>query len=158
MDLNTITCLWLKGDIGEMEKMTIDSWLKLGYNVDLYSYQPWDISCQNKPRLNVIDARKVMNQPSPECEGEGPLPPSDLWRFTFLYKFGGTWIDLDLPLLKRLPDKDIIISSEHTIKNGAYKSNADYLANIGVLRFSADHPLLAKRSITIKNSSIIKKT
>jgi hypothetical protein len=39
MDLNTITCLWLKGDIGEMEKMTIDSWLKLGYNVDLYSYQ-----------------------------------------------------------------------------------------------------------------------
>ena len=45
-------------------------------------------------------------------------------------------------MLRRLPKDKIIISSEHTILEGAFKSKLRYKANIGVLRFDKGNMLL----------------
>ena len=55
-------------------------------------------------------------------------------------KYGGTFLDSDMFLLKRLPNDKIIISSEHTLKSGAFKSKVDRKPNIGCLRFCPGHP------------------
>jgi hypothetical protein len=52
-----------------------------------------------------------------------------------LYKTGGTWADCDMVLLKKLPKDEIIISSEHTMQSGSFKSKLTFIQNIGVLRF-----------------------
>ena len=61
-----------------------------------------------------------------------------------LFFKGGTWLDADMFLLRRLPNDETIISSEHTQQRGAYKSKLSYVPNIGVLRFKKEDPLLAK--------------
>jgi hypothetical protein len=75
-------------------------------------------------------------------EGDFNLLATDLWRFMMLKKFGGTWLDSDMFLLKRLPHDKIIISSEHTLQSGAFKSHSHLKPNIGVLRFPPNNPFV----------------
>ena len=67
---------------------------------------------------------------------------SDLFRYKLLYEQGGTWLDTDMFLLKKLPHDKQIISSEFTHQSGAFKSDLFYKANIGVLRFEQYSPIL----------------
>ena len=47
-------------------------------------------------------------------------------------------------LLKKLPDDNIIISSEHTFQSGAFKSIDTKICNIGVLRMPKGSEILKK--------------
>jgi len=59
-----------------------------------------------------------------------------------LEKYGGTWLDSDMFLVKRLPHDKIIISSEHSLQSGAFKSKSNLKPNIGVLRFPPNNPFV----------------
>ena len=130
-----LTSLWIGKEFNKLSKLAVTSWLRLGYKVNLYINQnfklPLDLkSFELNGQLNFCNANDILNTK----KIKDILPFSDLWRYTYLYNYGGTWIDADMVLLKSLPDDNIIISSEHTFQSGAYKSKESKICNIGVLR------------------------
>ena len=133
MDLFT---LWI-GKLNPISRICIKSWLLLGYKptiyVDLLDYD----NELNNDNIILKDYRDIM-----AGDPEDILPFSDLWRYTRLFKLGGTWIDADMYLLKMLPDTPTIISSERTCLKGAYKRTIEEIPNIGVLRLPAGDLLL----------------
>ena len=138
-----IQSLWIGKTLNEISSLCIDSWLKLDYEVhlfidDIFLLPKYLNSYKESGQLQFYKAKEILSYNS----GEEILPFSDLFRYKLLYVNGGTWLDTDMFLLKRLPKDEIIISSEHTILEGAFKSKLFYKPNIGVLRFTKDHPLL----------------
>lgn len=143
-----ISTLWIGEKLNELSEISMLSWLQNGYNIDLYIDKskefviPDSISNKYTDRVNLLDYKEI-TMPS-NLPSNNILPFSDLWRYRMLFLKGGTWCDADMFLLKRLPNDEIIISSEHTQQLGAYKSKLPYVANIGVLRFKKDDLLLGK--------------
>lgn len=140
---NEIFTLWV-GPPNELMILCIRSWLKLGYKLKLYCDDLNEDKLQyifrkDKENIAFLNYNIVkLNSDITNIQAQ-----SDLWRFEYLYKFGGTWLDADMFLLKRLPEKEIIISSEHTCQKGAYKTlNRTSVPNIGVLRFPPNHELM----------------
>ena len=68
---------------------------------------------------------------------------SDVLRFLILFHFGGTYLDLDVLILKPLPKVPSFIAREHL----AY----DFLGS-AVLRFEKNHPILEKLLINMNSS------
>ena len=134
---SVISSLWIGRDLNEISKMCIKSWIKNGYAVDLYvdkltvNHFPDDLI----PFINLIDYTTIEN----EYNNDDILPLSDYWRYNLLRKHrNAVWVDADMFLLDRLPNTDIIISSEHTFQSGAYKSDKTFVPNIGVIKFDND--------------------
>jgi len=133
-----VQTLWI-GELNELSRLALQSWINQGYNVDLYSdmcnfHEP----LLQDPRITQKDARDIMDFK----DIQDILPFSDLWRYNLLYKNGGIWLDADMVLIDQLPNKEIIISSEYTMQSGAYKSKLPYVANIGVLKIPKAEPML----------------
>ena len=140
-----LTTLWIGRQFNKLSKLAVTSWLRLGYKVNLYINQKFLLPLDLKNfELNgqlvfhnaddILDSSKIKDI----------LPFSDLWRYTYLYKNGGTWLDCDMVLLKKLPDDDIIICSEHTFQSGAFKSIDTKIAQIAVLRMPKGCEILKK--------------
>ena len=132
---SVVSSLWIGRKLNELSKICIKSWIKQGYAVDLYVNEltEKDFSDDLLPYINLIDYKEI------ECnyENDEILPYSDYWRYNLLkQKPQSTWIDADMFLLDRLPTTNIIISSEHTMQSGAYKSKKTYNPNIGVLKLN----------------------
>ena len=130
---NELFSLWIVNEPTIINFKCWDSWIKLGYHVNLYVDKPQNIPQKYHSQMNI----KLVNTVFSDFEFNTThlLQSTDVWRFKYLLKFGGTWLDSDMFLYKRLPHDDIIISSEHTLKSGAFKSKTHLKPNIGVLRF-----------------------
>ncbi len=137
-----VQTLWIGDELNELAELSIKSWLDLGYHVDLYTDCWKEDNVLQDTRIKQIDAREIWDF---DDIGE-ILPFSDLWRFKLLYQKGGVWLDADMVLLDQLPYDKILISSEYTMKSGAFKSKLPYVCNIGALRFSR-HDKILKRII-----------
>ena len=143
-----ISTLWIGEHLNELSEMSMLSWLQNGYNIDLYIDKskefviPGSISTNYRDRINLLDYKEISMPPN--IDVANILPFSDLWRYRMLFFKGGTWLDADMFLLRRLPNDETIISSEHTQQRGLYTSAKPYVPNIGVLRMKKDDPLLAK--------------
>ena len=152
IDKNVIFTFWCDGPLDDFSKLCIKSWCRLGYDVHLYKYDDFKIDETEMPFLSVYDANEIVEKPDLNTVQE----IADYFRFIKLYKHGGTWIDSDLLLLKRLPTDDTIISSEHCKLFGSYSPKDRKLTpNIGVLRFKAAHPVMTKTVVAINR--LIKK-
>ena len=151
-DNNTISCLWIQKKLDKISTICINSWLKLGYNVNIYTYsillnfQLCNPITHNK-KIKILDARDIY-------DGEDDfLPCSDRFRFELLDQSlqvndSVIWCDTDQFLLKRLP-KGTYVSSEHCKKIGAFSpKNRDLTANIGVI--SQEEKIIDWRSIINK--------
>lgn len=143
---NSVFGLWIKNSPNCLNLESWKSWIRLGYQVTLYTDDPSLIP-------NEIRSRVIIKNPSHVCfwndltacfslTESNLLQFTDLWRFMYLYHYGGTWLDSDLYLVKRLSNENIIISSEHTLQAGGRKSKDLYRPNIGVLRFPPHNPFL----------------
>ena len=130
---NELFSLWIINEPTIINFKCWDSWIRLGYQVNLYVDKPQNIPQKYHSKMNIKLVNTVFNDF--EFNTERLLQSTDVWRFKYILKYGGTWIDSDMYLFKRLPHDDIIISSEHTLKSGAFKSKGDLKPNIGVLRF-----------------------
>lgn len=138
---NEIFTLWIKNPPSYLNYSCWNSWIQLGYKVHLFydNLNNLDgIPLQLKQKLNLISLTTL--PPSFTFIKENLLHFTDCWRFMMLSEFGGTWLDSDMFLLKRLPEDDIIISSERTLQAGGRKSKALFTPNIGCLRFPPYHP------------------
>lgn len=124
--MTEIFTLWL-GPTNPICRICLDSWKRLSYHVivytDLSNYDPF------LNQFTLREYRDVFN-----ANPQDILPFSDLFRYKRLYREGGIWCDADMYLLKRLPEVDIIISSERTAQKGAYKRSIKEIPNIGVLK------------------------
>ena len=147
--MEEVFTLWVGDTLPYLQQISIQSWIRQGYRVKLYTNTKKIL--QNTLLLpfayyiTIVDASKILaKEPS-----WAVLPYSDLFRYKVLYEFGGTWLDADLILLKQLPTKDTIISSEYTMKSGAFKSKNDITTTIQCLRFVKGNPLIKKIIDTI---------
>ena len=147
-----IKSLWIGSHLNDLSELAVMSWLRLDYEIHLY------IDALNLPKYMDRFRKsgqlvfKSIKEIMPYDLGAEVLPYSDLFRYKLLHKYGGTWCDMDMVLLKRLPKDDIIISSEHTMQSGSFKSHLTYIHNIGVLRFPKGDQLLENLIFKIENT------
>mgnify|MGYP003113126257 CR=1 FL=1 len=117
-------CYWDFGKKNDLFICCIHSWLKLGYTVNLICNEPVAEYFKNTSNINCIV--ETVTHP-------------DLTRFKYLAENANrTFIDCDILLKQKLPDQDIIFSSEQTRRTGAMcpKNNPDYqVVNIGILKY-----------------------
>ena len=141
MNRNEIFTLWVEGPLDEFTKLCLKSWLRLGFTIKLFMYdEPSAIDISEFPQVQFLDASDIIEFNE---KLESYAEQADWFRFNYLYKFGGTWIDSDEFLIRKPPDNNIIISSEACKKTGAYAvKDRDFTPNIGVLRFPKNHKIL----------------
>ena len=140
---NSVFTIWIKNSPDNVQIACWNSWVRFGYSVTLYVDDSFGKVWQLGPRLSSkIKVRHLSSLGIESClnNDEKLLHEVDYLRFVILHKFGGTWLDSDMLLIRRLPLNKIIISSEHTLQSGFKKSKELYKPNIGVLRFTPGHP------------------
>lgn len=146
MNKNVVFTLWVEGPLDFFSKLCIKSWCRLGYEVHLYKYADFEADADELPYIDVFDAKDIIKKPNLTSYQE----IADYFRFYKLLKQGGTWLDSDMILLKRLPTEDIIISSEHCKLLGSFSPKGrDFTPNIGVLRLTRSHPVVIKTLVAI---------
>lgn len=138
---NEVFTLWIRNRPTNLNYCCWNSWIHHGYTVHLYydnlsNLSEMPVRLRQKLKLHALDTLP----PSFTFIKENLLHFTDCWRFMMLYHFGGTWLDSDMFMLKRLPHDNIIISSERTLQAGGRKSKELLTPNIGVLRFPPYHP------------------
>ncbi len=138
---NEIFTLWVKNPPTNIQIRCWKSWLNLGYNVSIFCDDILLLPVEIVSRCKILSPH-LNSFPSFTFNEENLLQCADLWRFIQLKELGGTWVDSDLYLLKRLPEDDIIISSEFTPQAGGRKCKNPLRPNIGVLRFPPNDPFL----------------
>ena len=149
----SVQSLWVGNRLSRMEHYSIKSFLKLGYNFVLYTYEP----VANVPKGTTIKNGNII---IPKKEiftlKETFLPFADIFRYKMLYLNGGYWVDLDMIALKQFDFQEpYIFSSERTIQKGAYRNrNSKFVSNIGVLKAPQGSPFykeLYERCMEIEN-------
>lgn len=144
---NKIFSLWIKNPAKTLNYQVWWSWVRLGYKVTIYSdrdlKKELPLKLAQQIEVKPVSSSLLNSAPSFVINQENLLQFTDLWRFKYLELFGGTWVDSDLLLKKRIPPDDIVISSEHTLQRGGRKSKENYRPNIGVLRFPPNNKFVS---------------
>lgn len=114
-----------------MERLCIQSFLDKGHSFTLYSYSHLEVPQGTRIR----DASEVVPWPGESIMSSIDMATfADFFRYSFLYNFGGWWVDLDVfCLAKQIPDINPFFARE----------DANYINN-AVLRFNANHPLIGR--------------
>lgn len=116
MDKNEIFALWIPENdenvLSELAYLSLKSFLLCDYNVILYTY----VNLDNVPEgICVKDANEILDS-SKIFRYKGGFKTysgfANLFRYKRLYEYGGTWLDLDVLLIRRLSDENIIICSQ----------------------------------------------
>ena len=131
-----VQSLWIGSDLGTMERLCINSFLKHGYEYHLYVYE--DI--QNIPSGVIIkDANEIVDKSEVFTYNNKSFSAiSNLFRFTLLYKKGGWWVDTDMVCTKYYDDTNdkYLFTSESNKKYNENKINA------GIVKMPLGDPML----------------
>lgn len=127
-----VQSLWIGDQLSLMEIYSIKSFLNLGMEFHLYTYN----KVKGVPKgTKIKDANKILPQATVFKLQETFLPFSDIWRYKLLYEKGGYWVDLDIMATKVFDFKeDFVFASERTIQKGAYAMKVPYVYQICVLK------------------------
>ncbi|NBT58795.1 hypothetical protein EBT16_08435, partial [bacterium] len=116
MSAATLQTLWIGAQLKPLHTACLESFLRFGHTIDLYSYEavngvPPGIQLKNAE--SILPAKKIFAyQKGP---GKGSFSAfSNLFRYTLLFERGGVWIDTDVFCLKRwdLEGPDYLFASE----------------------------------------------
>lgn len=135
INLTTITCLWVQSELDEISDKCIRSWIKQGYDVDLFTYSK-SFTNNISTKLHIKNARDIYDPG--EIIEEPYSHIADVWRFTLLNKNKDDrerliYMDTDILLLKKIPNDFNYVSSQYTQQTGAFKCKKKIIANIGVM-------------------------
>jgi mannosyltransferase OCH1-like enzyme len=100
--MNKIQSFWYGQLLSTMERLSINSFLKNGHDVEIYSYGQID----NLPKGVILrDARDILPKDKLFLDSAGSIASfSDWFRYKLLYEKGGWWIDLDVVCLRSFED------------------------------------------------------
>ena len=144
MNKYRVSSLWIGKDLTKIEQLCIKSFLKNGYEFELYTYAP----LKGIPEgTTVKDGNEIIPKSEIFQYKNGSYSAfSNIFRFTMLYKKGGHWVDMDLVCVKRYEgDEKYVIPSETDKKYIAKKFSA------GILRFPKGCPIM-KEAMDFCNS------
>lgn len=135
------------GTLNELAILSLKSWVKNGYQVHLYTDNfNWLDDHNTFPlapygQIVIKDYRTIVSKEEWE-HFHLLVHKSDFFRFKYLRDIGGTWCDMDLVLLRKIPLKETIICSEFTLQKGGRKSLKPHKPSIFFLRFPKQDPLM----------------
>jgi hypothetical protein len=109
----SVSTFWAGRPLSNYEILSLKTWARAGYEVNLYSYDPIQF---NSPNIFNLDAREIL----PETflfenqNYKGTFAPfANIFRYKLLATKDTTWIDTDMLLLKdELPDSPWIMCFE----------------------------------------------
>lgn len=151
-----IDCLWIQDTLDQISQACIQSWIDVGYEVNLHTYSHKDFFSTLK--LNILDANDVV--PINDSTNVKSFQ-SDHWRFNLFKqnqesenKTKIIWLDTDIFLIRKIPENIINkTSSQYNNKTGYYKSQKNYKANIGAMIFDGTENIDWGKILTSKNKS-----
>jgi hypothetical protein len=145
MSSEIVNGLWL-GKLGDMQLLSINSFLRRGHKYILWVYSGVDNSLipDNIPDgVTIMDANDILDKKYIFHHWTGNLATfADIFRFKLLYERGGWWVDLDLVCLKKLPNVNFFFGGERTKQTGAYKRAERHMFWIGLMKFPKGDKLL----------------
>jgi hypothetical protein len=138
-----LNALWAGGDLSYIERLCLTSALRVGHEVDLYTYGP----ISNVPQgISLKDAREVLPEDlmvRHKTQNSFALG-SDIFRLMLQKQGRGCYIDCDVLLLKPIPDEEYVFGWQDTDSiNGA------------VLRLPSDSPIIADILAMITSKPIV---
>lgn len=120
-----INSFWVGEEIGLLEKLTVQSFIDNNHEFVLWVYNP-HIKNLLPGKVIIKDANKIIDETQLfRYSGLGNCPTGsvggffELFKYTFLNKFGGWFVDMDVTCLenfKNLDSKDIVIKSNYKTK------------------------------------------
>jgi hypothetical protein len=143
---------WTGKPLSRLERAALQSYVNMGYTVDIYTYNPlheFVVNVPASPHIRVHDAREILPEEAlftyagragigKREDAYSYLPFSDLFRFTMLHKKGGAWMDLDIFLTRPIPPallrRPYVFSSERTIQKGAYAMKEPQIVDMGFIK------------------------
>ncbi|PKN92672.1 MAG: hypothetical protein CVU44_13510 [Chloroflexi bacterium HGW-Chloroflexi-6] len=108
-----VQSLWIGDQISNLEKLSMASFLRHGYEFHLYVYK----SLENLPEGVVLkDANKIIAEQRvfKYKDFDSYAGFANLFRYKLLYEEGHTWVDTDLICLRKLPERAYIFPKENT--------------------------------------------
>jgi hypothetical protein len=137
-DKQIVGGLWIGPELSNLEKMSINSFLKHGYTYHLYTYD----KVKGIPEGTIVkDANTIIDKSEVFSYKNGSMSGiSNRFRFEMMYKSNIPWVDTDLICVKYYDfsnDKYIIMS----------ESNINYNKDIicaGILKFPEKDPMLVE--------------
>ena len=152
--MKSVSSLWYGRPLGHIEINCIKSFLKKGYIFKLYIYDFFLYKDSIPDGVLVSNASSILSSDKIYLFADTICSFSDYWRYNLIYKTGEIWTDMDILLIKDLPDIDYIISSEFTNKSGAFKSIADFVPNIGVIKMPIGDPFMKELILICENKTV----
>jgi mannosyltransferase OCH1-like enzyme len=111
-----VQALWVGKELSNLEKLSINSFLKNGHDYYLYVYDEIEA-----PEGTIIkDANEILPKESifREKELNSPINFSDLFRYKLLMDKGGIWVDTDVVCLRHFDfDTDYVFGQERVDKD-----------------------------------------
>jgi len=140
-----VSSLWIGGDIPKISILCINSFLKNGYQFNLYTYE----NINNIPiGVNLKNAEDILPKSEIFHYKNGSVSAfSNLFRFTMIFKTGEVWVDTDIFCRKKydFSKSDILIVSEPDQDYQIQKPTSN------IILFPKEHPIM-QRAIDICNS------
>jgi len=115
---------WAYGGIGKMETICIKSFLKNGFNLNIWTYGDNEINIEG---VSIRNAREIIPESSVFLNKAGSYASfSDLFRYSLLCLYGGLWVDTDVVALKhanQIPHAKPFLVTERTLKGDLIVNN-----------------------------------
>ena len=119
MSMNIIKTLWIGPSLSLLEQLSLKSFLRNGYKVELFIYD----EVKNIPEDIIIrDANTILNKEKifkyRKTGGYGAF--ANWFRYEMLFKEGGVWVDTDIICLKKFDIRQDLFfgyEDEDTINN-----------------------------------------
>jgi len=121
--------LWIGGSLSNMEKLSINSFLKNGHEYDLYTYGP----VEGVPAgANVKDASEIIPRENLFLNRGGYSTFSDFFRWKLILERGGWWVDTDAVCLRPFD-----FEQEYVFFGGKGKPGSDDCVTSGLFKAPA---------------------
>ena len=129
-----VQSLWIGGDLSDMERLSIKSFLKYGHPYHLYTYHPVG---GVPPGVVVKDANEIINAVDIFLVRGGYSSFSDFFRWKLVRDKGGWWVDADAVCLRPL-DFDL----EYVFIGGRGLPGSDDCITSGLFKAPAHSPIM----------------
>lgn len=133
MDNNVIQSLWVEGDLSVMERVSIGSFLKHGYEYRLYTYGRVG---KVPSGVTICDANEIIPENDIFVVRGGYSSFSDFFRWKLVRDRGGWYCDADTICLRRFD-----FPGDYVFVGGFGKPGSDDCVSSGMFRAPAGSPV-----------------